>query len=255
MTRLFTPSERDEAAAALVDALRADPRVADVRVFGSVPAGSADRHSDVDLVAIVAADEAVAAVTAAWADRVPELLPVLHMFSESFGTVELRGFLLEGFLEIDVAFAHADDWDAVPDVPVTDVSGRFLSKTDFIWHDVLHGAAAIDRGRPWRALFYIERLRNGTIELASLRLGLDARHHKQADELPNELRAALEPTLPRSLDAADLRAALHAGTAAFFAEARRIQPELADRLGAHMLEYLALVEPAPAVTGERTVLG
>jgi hypothetical protein len=31
-------------------------------------------------------------------------------------------------------------------------------------------------------------------EGASLRLDLDDRHHKQADELPAEVRAALEPT-------------------------------------------------------------
>jgi predicted nucleotidyltransferase len=240
--RHFTPPEREESTRALLDALRSDSRVDAVELFGSIEEGSADRHSDVDMSVIVADDESVREVAHEWAGRVRELLPVFHMFSESFGPVEVRGFLLESFLEIDLAFSHAADWEGIPDPPRPDVSERYREKTDFIWHDVIHAAVAIDRGRPWRALFYVQRLRNGAIELASLRLGLDDRHHKQADELPAELRAALEPTLAASLDPDDLRAALRAATRAYFAEARTVQPGLADRLEAHLLGYLDALE-------------
>jgi predicted nucleotidyltransferase len=245
MTRLFTTGERDQAVRTLVRALRADARVDNLDLFGSVAGGSADRHSDVDLGVIVTDDVPVPTVAEEWAQRVRELLPVFHMFSESFGRVELRGFLLENFLEIDLAFSHAADWTADPEPRPADVAARYLSKTDFIWHDVLHGAVAVDRGRPWRALFYIERLRHGAIELASLRLGLDSRHHKQADELPAELRDDLETTLTGSLDPHDLRAALRAATRAFFAEARTLQPELAERLEPRLLTLLDLIDSAP----------
>jgi predicted nucleotidyltransferase len=243
VTRLVTAPAREQATRALLEALRSEPRVDRLEVFGSVAEGTADRHSDLDLGVIVADGEDVTEVAADWGRRVPELLPVFHAFSEAVGGVVLRGFLLDNFLEIDLAFSHAADWDDLPQQH-PDIAGRFRSKTDFIWHDVLHAAAAIDRGRPWRALFYLERLRHGTIELASLRLGLDARHHKQADELPDAIRAALEPTLVGSLDSASLRTALEAGTRAFFAQARHLEPELADRLEARLLEYLDLIEAA-----------
>jgi predicted nucleotidyltransferase len=249
MTALFTAEERAAATQALVEALRTDARVDELDLFGSVGDGSADRHSDVDLGVIVVDDVPVREVADEWAQQVHDLLPVFHMFRESLGGVELRGFLLENFLEIDLAFSHAADWEDAPDTQ-PDVGERYRRKTDFIWHDVLHAAVAIDRGRLWRALFYVERLRNGAIELACLRLGLDGHHHKQADELPAGLLDRLEPTLVPSLDPADLRTALRAATRAFFAEAREVQSALADRLEPRLLAFLDLIESAPG-TGVR----
>jgi predicted nucleotidyltransferase len=238
---VFTPEERDATAAAVADALSGDSRVASVISFGSRETGEADKHSDVDLAALVHDELDPEPIAAEWVTRLEELLPVLHRFNEQVGPARLCGFLLENFLEVDVAFAHAAVFDE-PDEPLalgpSELAEIYRAKADFIWHDVLHTVAAIDRGRPLRALFYIERLRHGTIELASARLALDTRHHKQADELPEATRAALDPTLVRSFDRAELLRAARAATVAFFAEARELQPELADKLERPLLAYI-----------------
>jgi hypothetical protein len=88
------------------------------------------------------------------------------------------------------------------------------------------------------AVLHRARLRHGTIDLASARLGLDARHHKQADELPEATRAALDPTLVRSFDRAELLRATRTATVAFFAEVCEVQPELADKLERPLLAYI-----------------
>jgi hypothetical protein len=67
---------------------------------------------------------------------------------------------------VDVAFEHAADFALLePKGPrPSELVEINRAKVDFIWHDILHAVAAIDRGRPLRALFYIERLRHGAIE-------------------------------------------------------------------------------------------
>jgi hypothetical protein len=63
-----------------------------------------------------------------------------------------------------------------------------------------------------------------------VRLGYTARFAKGADLLPREVTAAVEPTLVRSLDEAELRRALTAAAAALTAELERGDPALAARL-------------------------
>jgi hypothetical protein len=168
-----------------------------------------------------------------------EALPVFHHFSQSLGGMEFRGFLLDTFLEIDLGFARAGDVEAATAVPPLDAG----AKLDYIWHDVIHAAVALDRGRPWRSLWYVERLRNGALELAAGRLGLDMRHFKAADDLPPEVLAAAEPAIAAGCSEAQVWPALRAATSALFAEGRRTHPELSDKLEPKLVEFLDLLEP------------
>ena len=93
-----------------------------------------------------------------------------------------------------MGFARAHEVEAVTAIPPFDAA----EKLDFIWHDVIHAAIALDRARPWRAFWYVERLRNGALELAAGRVGLDLRHFKDADR--PELSDKVEPKLSRFLD-------------------------------------------------------
>lgn len=235
---LFTPEDRTASTTRVVAALKAGAGVEEVVRIGSIADGTADRHSDVDLVVVLAPDAEVATVAEAGTRTVLATLPVFHHFADRLGAVEVRGFLLESFLELDVGFARRGDVAGAIAVPGFDAA----AKLDFCWHDVIHAAVALDRGRPWRALWYVERLRNGALELAADRLGLDLRHFKAADDLPPETLAAAAAAMPAGRSVAELWTALRAATSAVFAEGRRTRPELADKLEPKLVRFLDVLE-------------
>jgi predicted nucleotidyltransferase len=230
---LYTPKERDEVAARLRKLLASDKRVARVALGGSGAHGYADRWSDVDLVVTVAEAFDQSEVADSWTDRIPEAVPVVHHFAVSFGEEHVRGFLLENLLEVDLGFRPANASEG--DWPGPDADGE----AGFAWHDVLHGAIAVARWRPWRAQYYIGLLRWRTLALATARLGLLLDEYKDVDDLPAELLSPLEDALPRSLEPDELRRALLAATSAFLNELRNTRPELAERLAKPLEEFLA----------------
>jgi hypothetical protein len=236
---VFTPEEREAAAEGLVARLPEVHGVESVVSLGSIADGTSDRHSDVDLAVVVASDAEASAVAQECTRVVLATLPVFHHFSQSLGGMEFRGFLLESFLEIDLGFAQGHELvEGATAVPEFDAA----AKLDFIWHDVIHAAVALDRGRPWRALWYVDRLRNGALELAGARLGLDLRHFKTVDELAPETLAAAEAAVAAGPTEAQIWPALRAATSALFAEGRLTHPELADKLEPKLTRFLDLIE-------------
>lgn len=167
-----------------------------------------------------------------WTTKVYEALPVVHHFAVAFGDHHVRGFLLENLLEVDVGFqpsgAEEGEWPG-PDAD---------SQAGFAWHDAVHAAVALARGRPWRARYYIEFLRRRTLTLATDRLGVDFSEDKGVDDLPAEVLEPLEESLPRSLEPDELRRAARAATETFLDELRHVRPELANRLEPRLLEFL-----------------
>lgn len=238
---IFTPRERAACIRELIAVLRGAGGVEGVVALGSIANGSMDRHSDVDLAVALAPGAASARVAAECTQLVLATLPVFHYFSQSLGEIEFRGFLLDNFLEIDLGFMDADEVGAVTALPEADAA----AKLDFIWHDVIHAAVALDRGHPWRALWYVDRLRNGALELAGGRLGLEMRHFKEVDRLPPKTLAVAGTAIAAHPTAAQLWPALRAATSALFAEGRATHPELADKLEAKLNRFLDLIQPTP----------
>ena len=241
--RLFTADDRDAAAVLLLDALVADQRIERVVPIGSWAEDRADERSDLDLAVVVAARAVPREVATDTAKRMETLFPVVRHFQVPFDELRVAGFLLENALEIDLVFGHehalaryAQDRPREPD-PV----GRAKRIVDFVWHDVTHAATALERGHLWRALFYVERIRNDTIELAALRTGSDAHQFRDVDALPQESLGAVAHALVGHLGHAELAAALRAATAALFAEARRLDPELPGALEQTLAAYLDTV--------------
>jgi predicted nucleotidyltransferase len=232
---LYTPEERDDVARRLTELLAADERIARAALSGSGVDGYTDRWSDLDLTVTVGDGIDQQEVADAWIARVYDALPVLHHFAVSFGDEHVRGFLLENLLEVDIGFrpavASEGEWPG-PDP---------ANEAGFAWHDVLHAAVAVARGRPWRAQYYVGVVRWRTLALATDRLRLMFDEFKGVDDLPAELRAALADTLPRSLEPDELLRALRAAMHAFLDELRQTRPELADRLAAPLAEFVDAV--------------
>lgn len=229
---LYTPDERDDVATRLLELLREDERVARAELSGSATSGYTDRWSDVDLFVTVADGVDQREVADSWIPRVYEALPVVHHFAVAFGGHNVRGFLLENLLEVDIGFEPSSSEEG--EWPRPDAE----SEAGFAWHDVLHAGVAIARARPWRAQYYIGLLRWRTLTLACERLGVEFSEYKGVDELPAELLAELEAALPRSLEHDELVRAARAATSAFLTEFRMHRPELAERLERPLLAFL-----------------
>jgi predicted nucleotidyltransferase len=253
---LFTPADRDatlERAAAL---LEADPRIEAAVITGSTGAGRADRWSDVDLDAIVVDGADCEAVTADWVKRIYEEFPVAHHYETAFGSTLVRGFLLTNALLLDMAFTPVADFSVwAPVRLVFDRRGAVTATAEhpepwsptpdwrgdagFAFHDVLHTWSAAQRGRLWQSLYFLQRVRNRTLALASERHGHDSDEFRHVDDLPPDERDPLLASLTGELERETLLRALGVATRAFLDELRRGDPALADRLGEPLLALLA----------------
>ena len=235
---LYTPDQRDQIAKRLIELLAADERIARAELVGSAASGHADRWSDIDVTAIAREGVDPLELADSWADRMYTAFPVVHDFRVSFGVEHVRGFLLENFLEVDVGFQPPGGRDGDGDEESWATDPR--AEAGFAWHDVLHAVAAVRRGRPWRAHYYLGLLRWRTLALA----GADMSEYKGADDARAELLDALADALPRSLEPDELIRATRAVMRLFFAELRRHDSdevdcrELADRLESRLLVFL-----------------
>ncbi|MCX6374602.1 MAG: hypothetical protein NTU88_00935, partial [Armatimonadetes bacterium] len=127
-----------------------------------------------------------------------------------------------------------------------DPEREYLPRVAGIWHHVLHVGSALRRGQPWKALHYLETIRNRTIELAGLRLGLEMGHFRDADRLPEELLAELRKTMPTQIEDSEIISALERAVSCFFTEARAYDEMLGraycTTLEPSTREFLSLLE-------------
>lgn len=251
---IFTPTDRDETLARVLTLLETDPRIEAAVLTGSLGAGRADRWSDMDVAGVVGGGESCEEVAADWVARIYRELPVAHHYETAFGTTLVRGFLLDSGLVVDLAFTPSGDFSVWAPVQVAfDRTGTASKAADspeswsptpdwrteagFAWHDVLHGCVAANRGKPWQALYYLQRVRNRTLALASERHGFDADEFTHVDELPPNERDPLLATLVSDLERASLLYAIEVAARAFLDELRRGDPTLADRLAPPVLAF------------------
>jgi len=235
---VFTVEERDAVRGRLLERAQDDPAVSAAAITGSAAAGSADRWSDIDLAVGIQGDLSRALLH--WTSVLYAEFAALHHWDLPFGSSIYRVFLLPGCLEVDIAFTPESDFGprgpnwrtvfgATVEVPTTEPPGRD-DLVGLAWHHVLHARICIERGKPWQAEWLIDGVRDHVLALACVRLGYTARFAKGADQLPREVTGAVEPTLVRSLDEAELRRALTAAAVALTAELERGDAALAARL-------------------------
>lgn len=255
---MFTPEERERTSKNVSGLLESDDRIDAVLVVGSLASATADRWSDIDLVAVTSDDTDHTAVATNWVGRIYDQLPVLHHFATAFGETHVRGFLLDSLLELDLAFTpHSQLAVWGPARIVFDRSGssaaatqgpvawepsspHWASEAGFFWHDVLHACAAARRWRPWQALWYLERVRNRTLALAQERRGWDADFFDHVDDLPAGELAPLEATLVAALEPNVLLNAIEVATGVFLEELHRSDETLVNKLENPLLEFVRL---------------
>ena len=165
------------------------------------------------------------------------------------GTILYRVFLLDSTLQLDLSFWPTDEFGATaptfrllfgeavdkPHTPPPDP--RELIGT--AWLYALHVRSSLARARVWSAESMLGGMRAATLALACLRHDVPAVQARGIDDLPDAVRAAAAPTVPTSLDPADLRRALLATTELLLAEAAHVAPEHAGRLDPVLRELAA----------------
>ncbi|MBA2264228.1 MAG: hypothetical protein H0W10_06180 [Chloroflexi bacterium] len=252
---MFAPSDRDATLARVLDLLEADERIEAAVITGSLGAGRADRWSDFDVASLVTDAELCERVAADWVGLIYRQWEVGHHYETEFGSTLVRGFLLVNGLVVDLAFAPSSNCEVWAPVRVAfDRTGTatraaeawqpwsptpdWRGEAGFAWHDVLHACVAANRGKPWQALYFLERVRNRTLALASERHGLEADEFKHVDELPAEERDPMLASLVTDLERAPLMVGIEVAARAFLDELRRGDPALADRLAGPLLLFV-----------------
>jgi predicted nucleotidyltransferase len=263
---MFTPSERDAALARALELLEADSRIEAAVVTGSIGAGREDRWSDFDVDGVVADGELCEGVAADWVALTYREWPVVHHYETSFGTTLVRGFFLVSGLVVDLAFTPSAEFEVWAPVRVAfDRTGAatraaaawkpwspepaWRSEAGFAWHDVVHACNAANRARPWQSLFYLQRIRNRTLSLASERHGHDADEFARVDDLPVRERDPLLASLIDELGREVLFAAIEVATKAFLDELDRGDRELAERLSSPLLAFVQASRQAAESAG------
>lgn len=245
---MFTPEQRDDTRRRLLELAEADEDVVAAAITGSHAVGKADEWSDIDLAFGIRGEQSAA--LARWSEVLARDFGALHHWDLPWGTSIYRVWLLPGWLEVDIAFTPAADfgpraptWRTVFGDAVEVEPNAPAPQDDLIglaWHHLLHARICIARAKPWQAEWLLSGARDHVLALACIRFGYPSRYGKGTDELPHAVTAALEEALVRSLDAAELKRALAATAAAYRAELRESDPQLASRLDPMLDELLVL---------------
>jgi hypothetical protein len=237
---MFTPEDRAAVSERVLEIARADGRITGGALTGSAAAGRHDGWSDVDVAFGSAHGVQPDAVLEDWTALFEREFGVVHHWELRGGSTVYRVFLLRNGLELDVGIVPAAEFgarapsfrlvfgEAAARPPLTEPDADHLIGLG--WHHALHAHAAIERGQPWKAEFYVSALKDHALALACLRFGERAEYARGIDRLPGEVTAPYEPALVRSLDPSELRRALSAAVELFLAEVEETDSELADRL-------------------------
>jgi hypothetical protein len=237
---VFSPEDRRRVRARVLELGRSDPRVSGGALTGSGAVGAEDIFSDIDVAFGVAGDVEPAELLGEWTSTLGEELGVLHHFDLLAGRWIYRVFLLPDCLELDLAVAPESEFGALASTFQLDFGeSRSLPPPappapDHLiglgWHHALHSAAAIGRGRPWLAEYWISALRDHSLALACIRLGLPPAFGRGLDQLDPSLLERYEQSLVGALAKDELRRARAAAVELYLGEVREVRPELATAL-------------------------
>ncbi|HST06370.1 MAG TPA: hypothetical protein VLQ48_16785 [Chloroflexia bacterium] len=237
---MFSEEQRNQVRDCVLNMARSDPRVTAGALTGSAAASREDEWSDVDVAFGIAEGHSVAAVLDDWTRELERELGVLHYWDLPSGSSIYRVFLLPTGMEIDIGVTPGQDFGARGPAfrKLFGTTGEPLPSTPpdaqhivgLGWHHIFHARSSIERGKLWRAEYWIGQVREKTLTLACLRFGKDAYHGRGIDSLPDAVKVPLEGTLVCALEVGELRRCLRVATLCFISELDALDPELFGRL-------------------------
>ncbi len=250
---MFTAGHRHHVRNSVLELAKTDPRVTAGAITGSTAIGAEDEWSDIDVAFGIAEGVSPEGILDDWTEALGHEFGALHHWDLRSGSSLYRVFLLPGGLEVDVAVTPQQEFGArgprfrtlfgtthQPE-PAPQPDAQHLIGLG--WHHVLHARSSIERGKPWRAEYWISGIRDHVLALACLRLGEEAVHGRGVDRLPATVTDPLADALVRSLEKSELRRALAVATACLIGELEAWDPALCTRLKPLLQEFGALQHP------------
>lgn len=245
----FTPEQRTQLRAELLDRARGDNRIAAGAITGSGAMGREDRWSDIDLAFALKDSAETGKILSEWTQWMYDAHQAVHHLDIQAGAWLYRVFLLTNTLQVDLAFVPAEHFRPLaptfrlifgeakeaaqfPAAGVSDTIG-------LAWLYALHARSCIARKQFWQAEYMISALRDQALTLACIRHGLPSAHGKGLDLLPTEVISPFTDSLVRYLDEVELARCFRTATEGLLAEILRADRELHDRLAGPLHELLS----------------
>jgi hypothetical protein len=238
---MYTVAERETLRDALIATARADERVAGAALTGSAAVDAEDEWSDIDLALDLTPGADAGAVLADWTAVMYSQYGAVHHTDVWSRQTVYRVFLLASTLQVDIAFAPAGEFGALgPSFrllfgeAVEQPAWSVPAAEDLIgmgWLYALHARSSIARGKVWQAEYMISGVRDHVLMLACLRHGVPHFQERGLHLLPEATTTAVEGTLVRSLEPAELQRAFRASVDVLLAEVAYADDPLAVRLG------------------------
>jgi hypothetical protein len=236
---MFSIDDRNRVRDHVVDRAKADSRVVAGAVVGSLATSEGDRWSDLDLTFGVVDGVALPEVLDDFTVDVGRKFNATPLFDLPAGAAIYRVFLLPGCLQFDLSFAPASQWGALgPEFRLLFGQAARLAQGQppparqllgYAVHHALKARFCIERGRYWQAEYWVSAVRDYALSLACRRRGLPVHHGRGFDELPHGVLEAALGTLPRFLDAEELRRSLSCVIDLLLGETEQVQ-DLAEQV-------------------------
>jgi hypothetical protein len=239
---MFTPEERENLRAELLERAAKDQRISGAAITGSAAASGEDRWSDIDLALGVRDASELPNALSDWTAHMYDRHRVLHHLDVNAGAWIYRVFLLPSTLQVDLAFVPAVEFRAL--APTFRLVFGEASEPQYLepppaaaligmgWLYALHARSCIARGKRWQAEYMISGIRDNALALACIRHGLSAVHGRGIDLLPREVAAPFEGSLVRQLEAVELSRCFGVAMGGLLSEIRCADEALAGRLQA-----------------------
>lgn len=248
---MFTPDEREQLRAELINTARADDEVVGAALVGSAATGREDAWSDIDLVLSLRRDADPVQVADRWTAEFYGRHGAAHHLDVLAGGVLYRVFLLASSLQIDVSFWPEDEFRATepgftllfgtPQPSTEPIEPNAAREIGMAWLYALHSRSAIARGRLWQATMMLDHLRDQLLVLACVRSGLNPHHGREADRLPASVLDPLQHARAVSTTLSELARSHAALVRALADEVAVHDSELSMRLNAP-LDALARID-------------
>lgn len=223
---LFTPTDREKIKTEITTLLSGTPEITAVILLGSAVTGYTDHLSDIDIMSVITDEADIIGVMDAICAGIKARYNVL-CFAQ-LNERRLQVCLFDNYLELNLSYrtketveAKAPLWQVLYDETNTADATMQATYTQFneesrintsnthqnklaeysqqIWHFLFHAAAAINRGRFWKAVKELDYARNCIIELKGLRYSLSMHRNSDVDKIPQNELTLLQKTLPSEL--------------------------------------------------------